>query len=84
MSLLIKRVYHILLVSLFVTACLAAFFAKKWYEASKLDNVYILSSDHNAEVEEGIYFQVEPLVRSKRNPFGVQIRKLKFLHKKSS
>lgn len=195
LSLLIKRVYHVLLVSLFLTACLAAFFAKKWYEASNLDNVYILSSDstliasrtngsmarssyeimafakvflekafaHNeysweenltevtnlmdkesanlflskmdesiqalykernaistvslkeievnvdtqpyevllyytttlqfaslgdviyddAEVEGGIYFQIEPLGRSKKNPFGMQVRKLKFLHKKS-
>ena len=195
LSLLIKRVYLILLCALLTLSCLAVFFAKKWYDASKLDNVYILSSDntltairtdgsmarssyeimafskvflekafaHNeyaweenltevtdlmdkesahlflskmdetietlykernaistvslkeievdvdtqpyevllyyttllrfaslgeviykdAEVEGGIYFQIEPLARSKKNPFGMQIRKLKFLQKKS-
>jgi hypothetical protein len=37
----------------------------------------------DAEVEGGIYFQIEPLARSRKNPFGMQIRKLKFLQKKS-
>ena len=30
----------------------------------------------DAAVEGGIYFQIEPLARSKKNPFGMQIRKL--------
>jgi len=195
LSLLIKRVYQTLLVALLIAVCLAVFFAKKWHDASKLDNVYILSSDNtliasrtdgsmarssyeimafakvfleksfahneyswednltevtdlmdkesaslflskmddsiqalykeqnaistvslkdievnvntqpyevllyyvttlqfsslgaviydNSEVEGGIYFQIEPLARSKKNPFGMQIRKLKFLHKQN-
>jgi hypothetical protein len=184
-----------LLCAFLIIACLAIFFAKKWHDASKLDNVYILSSDNtltairtdgsmarssyeimafakvflekafahseysweenltevtdfmdkesarlflskmdetiealykernaistvslkeievdvdtqpyevllyystmlrfaslgeaiyeDAEVEGGIYFQIEPLSRSTKNPFGMQIRKLKFLQKKS-
>ena len=195
LSLLIKRSYGALLVALLITASLAVFFSKKWYDASKLDNVYILSSDntflaervdgsmarsnyeiiafskvflekafaHNeysfesnlaevtglmdqesarfflskmdesiealykernaistvqlsgievnttgqpyevllyytitlqfaslgetiyedAQVEGGIYFQVKPLSRSQKNPFGMQIRNLKFLEKPS-
>lgn len=195
LSLLIKRSYGALLAALLITASLAVFFGKKWYDASKLDNVYILSSDntlvaqradgstarssyeivafskvflekafaHNeyswegnlaevtelmdqesarfflskmdesiealykernaistvrlndievntrtypyevllyytttlqfaslgetiyddAEVEGGIYFQVKPLSRSQKNPFGMQIRNLKFLQKQS-
>lgn len=196
LSVLIKSAYRALLIALLITASLSIFFAKKWYDASKLDNVYILSPDHtlvahrtdgsmarssyeimafakvflekafahheycweeniteatdfmdkesaslfvskmdesiealykernaistvslkdievntathphevllyytttlqfsslgeiiydDAEVEGGIYFQIEPLSRSKKNPFGMQIRKLKFLQKKSS
>ena len=195
LSLLIKRSYGALLVALLIIASLAVFFSKKWYDASKLDNVYILSSDntflaervdgsmarsnyeiiafakvflekafaHNeysfesnlaevtglmdqesarfflskmdesiealykernaistvqlsgievntttqpyevllyytitlqfaslgetiyedAQVEGGIYFQVKPLSRSQKNPFGMQIRNLKFLEKPS-
>ena len=195
LSLLIKRSYGALLAALLITASLAVFFSKKWYDASKLDNVYILSSDntflaqrvdgsmarssyeiiafskvflekafaHNeysfesnlaevtglmdqesarfflskmdesiealykernaistvqlsgievnttrqpyevllyytitlqfaslgetiyedAQVEGGIYFQVKPLSRSQKNPFGMQIRNLKFLEKPS-
>ena len=195
LSLLIKRSYGALLAALLITASLAVFFGKKWYDASKLDNVYILSSDntflaqrvdgsmarssyeiiafakvflekafaHNEysfesnlsevtelmdqesarfflskmdesiealykernaistvslkdievnttthpyevllyytttlqfaslgetiyddrEVEGGIYFQVKPLSRSQKNPFGMQIRNIKFLQKQS-
>ena len=195
LTLLIKRVYLTLLFALVVIVCLAVFFAKRWHDASKLDNVYILASDntvtasrtdgsmtrssyeimafskvfleksfaHNeyswednltevadlmdkesanlflskmdesivalykernaistvslkdievnvdthpyevllyysttlqfsslgeviyedAEVEGGIYFQIKPLARSKKNPFGMQVRKLKFLQNKS-
>ena len=195
LSLLIKRSYGALLAALLITASLAVFFSKKWYDASKLDNVYVLSSDntflaqrvdgsmarssyeiiafskvflekafaHNeysfesnlaevtglmdqesarfflskmdesiealykernaistvqlsgievntttqpyevllyytitlqfaslgetiyedAQVEGGIYFQVKPLSRSQKNPFGMQIRNLKFLEKPS-
>jgi len=195
LSLLIKRSYGALLAALLITASLAVFFGKKWYDASKLDNVYILSSDntflaqrvdgsmarssyeiiafakvflekafaHNEysfesnlsevtelmdqesarfflskmdesiealykernaistvslkdievnttthpyevllyytttlqfaslgetiyddrEVEGGIYFQVKPLSRSQKNPFGMQIRNIKFLQKPS-
>ena len=195
LSLLIKRSYGALLAALLITASLAVFFGKKWYDASKLDNVYILSSDntflaqrvdgsmarssyeiiafakvflekafaHNEysfesnlsevtelmdqesarfflskmdesiealykernaistvslkdievnttthpyevllyytttlqfaslgesiyddrEVEGGIYFQVKPLSRSQKNPFGMQIRNIKFLEKPS-
>ena len=36
----------------------------------------------DAEVEGGVYFQIEPLSRSTKNPFGMQIRKLKFLQKR--
>ena len=46
LSLLIKRSYGALLAALLITASLAVFFSKKWYDASKLDNVYILSSDN--------------------------------------
>lgn len=46
LSVLIKRAYRVLLIALLMTASLAVFFAKKWYDASKLDNVYILSSDN--------------------------------------
>ena len=46
LSLLIKRVYMALLGALLILACLAVFFAKKWYDASKLDNVYILASEN--------------------------------------
>lgn len=196
LSVLIRSVYRALLIALVITASSAVFFAKKWYDASKLDNVYILSSDNtlvakrtdgsmarssyeimafakfflekafahheycweynltevtdlmdkesaslflskmddsiealykernaistvslkdievntsthpyevllyytttlqfsslgdiiydDAAVEGGIYFQIEPLSRSKKNPFGMQIRKLKFLQKQSS
>lgn len=192
---LIKRVYITLLFALLIIACLAVFFAKRWHDASKLDNVYILAPDntltasrtdgsmarssyeimafskvflekafaHNeyswennltevtdlmdqesanlflskmdesivalykernaistvslkdievnvdthpyevllyytttlqfaslgetiyedAAVEGGIYFQIKPLSRSKKNPFGMQVRKLKFLQKQS-
>ena len=195
LSLLIKRSYGALLAALLITASLAVFFGKKWYDASKLDNVYVLSSDntflaqrvdgsmarssyeiiafakvflekafaHNEysfesnlaevtelmdqesarfflskmdesiealykernaistvslkdievnttthpyevllyytttlqfaslgesiyddrEVEGGIYFQVKPLSRSQKNPFGMQIRNIKFLQKPS-
>lgn len=195
LSLLIKRSYGALLAALLITASLAVFFGKKWYDASKLDNVYVLSSDntflaqrvdgsmarssyeiiafakvflekafaHNEysfesnlsevtelmdqesarfflskmdesiealykernaistvslkdievnttthpyevllyytttlqfaslgetiyddrEVEGGIYFQVKPLSRSQKNPFGMQIRNIKFLQKQS-
>ena len=195
LSLLIKRSYGALLAALLITASLAVFFSKKWYDASKLDNVYILSSEntflaervdgsmarsnyeiiafskvflekafaHNeysfesnlaevtglmdqesarfflskmdesiealykernaistvqlsgievntttqpyevllyytitlqfaslgetiyedAQVEGGIYFQVKPLSRSQKNPFGMQIRNIKFLQKPS-
>lgn len=38
----------------------------------------------NTEVAGGIYFQIVPLSRSKKNPFGMQIRKFKFLQKQSS
>ena len=37
----------------------------------------------DAELEEGTYFQIEPLARSKKKPYGIQIRKLKFLQQKS-
>ena len=195
LSLLIKRSYGALLAALLITASLAVFFSKKWYDASKLDNVYVLSSDntflaqrvdgsmarssyeiiafakvflekafaHNEysfesnlaevtelmdqesarfflskmdesiealykernaistvslkdievnttthpyevllyytttlqfaslgetiyddrEVEGGVYFQVKPLSRSQKNPFGMQIRNIKFLQKPS-
>jgi len=195
LSLLIKRVYGTLLMALLITASLAVFFGKKWYDASKLDNVYILTSDHtlvaqrtdgsmqrsnyelmafakvflekafahneytwernmtevtdlmdresarlflskmdesiealykernaistvalndievnttvhpyevlmyytttlqfaslgdtiydDAAVEGGIYFQIKPLARSDKNPFGMQVRNLKFLQKSS-
>ena len=195
LALLIKRSYGALLAALLITTSLAVFFAKKWYDASKIDKVYILSSDntlvaerteggmarskyeiiafakvvlekafaHNeyslesnldeitelmdqesarfflskmdesiealykernaistvklndievnitthpyevllyytttlqfasigetiyedTEVEGGIYFQVKPISRSPKNPFGMQIRHLKFLQKQS-
>lgn len=51
LSLLIKRVYWTLLVALLLTASLAVFFGMKWYEASKLDNVYLLSSEHTLAAE---------------------------------
>lgn len=194
LSVLIKHAYRGLLIALLITASLAVFFAKKWYDASKLDNVYILSSENtlvahrtdgsmarssyeimafakvflekafahheysweanltevtdlmdkasaslflskmdesiealykernaistvclkdievntathpyevllyytttlqfsslgdviyeDAEVEGGVYFQIEPLSRSTKNPFGMQLRKLKFLQKR--
>lgn len=190
----IRQLYSALLITLTTTTCLAVFFAYKWFQASNLDNVYLLAPDqtimahrtdgtlarsqyeirafahlflekafaHNeyvweenleqvadlmdqesaqlflskmdssieslykernaistvhlkeieinntqqpyevllyyitqlqfaaageivydkAEVEGGIYFQIMPLLRSQRNPFGMQIRKLKFLQKK--
>ena len=37
----------------------------------------------DAQVEGGIYFQVKPLSRSQKNPFGMQIRNIKFLQKPS-
>ena len=37
----------------------------------------------DAEVEGGIYFQIKPLSRSYKNPYGMQIKKLKFLQKKT-
>ena len=46
LSLLIKKVYWLLILTLIIVSCLAVFFAKKWYQAPKLDNVYILSSDN--------------------------------------
>ena len=196
LSVLIKSAYRALLMALLITTALSLFFAKKWYDASKLDNVYILSPDNtlvahrtdgsmvrssyeitafakvflekafahheyswednltevtdlmgkesahiflskmdesiealykernaistvslkdievnttthpyevllyytttlqfsslgaivydNAEVEGGVYFQIEALSRSQKNPFGMQIRKLKFLQKQPS
>ena len=195
LSLLMKRLYGVLLIALGMNASLAIFFAYKWYQASNLDNVYLLAPDQTlmvpsidgslarseyeisafaacflekafahhednwegnleqvttwmdqasaksflakmndsiealykernaistvqlkeieietqtqpyevllyyitylqfattgdvvydkAEVEGGSYFQIVPLLRSKSNPFGMQIRNLKFLQKKS-
>ena len=51
LSLLIKRVYWTLLMALLLTASLAVFFGMKWYESSKLDNVYLLSSEHTLVAE---------------------------------
>lgn len=196
LSLLIRRLYGVLLIALAMTASLACFFAYKWYQASNLDNVYLLAPEQTlmatstdgslarstyeisafaarflekafahheynwqenleqvtswmdqasakfflakmnesiealykernaistvqlkeieietqtqpyevlpyyttqlqfaatgevvydkAEVEGGIYFQVVPLPRSQQNPFGMQIRNLKFLQTKSN
>jgi len=46
LSLLIKRVYMALLCAFLIIACLAVFFAKKWHDISKPDNVYISSSEN--------------------------------------
>ena len=45
LNLLIKRLYGVLLIALGMTASLAIFFAYKWYQASNLDNVYLLAPD---------------------------------------
>ena len=37
----------------------------------------------DAEVEGGMYFQIQPLMRSHKNPYGMQVKKLKFLQKKA-
>ena len=46
--------------------------------ASLAETIY-----EDAEVEGGIYFQVKLLSRSQKNPFGMQIRNIKFLQKPS-
>ena len=45
LSLLMRRLYGVLLIALAMTASLACFFAYKWYQASNLDNVYLLAPD---------------------------------------
>jgi hypothetical protein len=45
LSLLIKRVYQALILVIIVLLCFAGFFAKKWYDASKLENVYVVFPD---------------------------------------
>ena len=45
LSLLMRRLYGVLLITLAMTTSLACFFAYKWYQASNLDNVYLLASD---------------------------------------
>ena len=195
LSLLIKRVYKTLLFALLLMSFLVLFFAKKWHDAIKIDNVYLIAPDqtltanrtdgslvrseyeimafakmflekafaHNeysweenlaevsdlmdkesaylflskmdeniealykernaistvtlkeievntetqpyevllyyitslnfsslgdvvyedAEVEGGMYFQIQPLMRCYKNPYGMQVKKLKFLQKRS-
>ncbi|MHB9147732.1 MAG: hypothetical protein ACYC2U_04860 [Candidatus Amoebophilus sp.] len=45
LSLLIKRVYMALLFVIVALLGFAGFFAKKWYDASKLENVYVVFPD---------------------------------------
>lgn len=54
LSVLIQRVYYALLLVIVGLLCFAGFFAKKWYDASKLENVYVVFPDktfvgHRAE-----------------------------------
>ena len=46
LSILIKRVYFVLLLTIAAVLILAGFFATKWYQASKLDNVYVVFPDN--------------------------------------
>lgn len=46
LSILIKRVYLALSLTIATSLIFAIFFAKKWYEASKLDNVYVVFADN--------------------------------------
>jgi len=46
LSRLIKRVYIVLLLAIAAVLTLAGFFALKWYQASKLDNVYVVFPDN--------------------------------------
>ncbi len=50
LSLLMKRLYGVLLIALGMNASLAIFFAYKWYQASNLDNVYLLAPDQTLMV----------------------------------
>ncbi len=51
LSLLLKRVYIALLSVIAIILLLTGFFAKKWYDASKLDNVYVVFPDQTFVAE---------------------------------
>lgn len=51
LSLLIRRLYGVLLLVLLLNTMLALFFAFQWYRASNLDNVYLLAPDQTLVAE---------------------------------
>ena len=51
LSLLMRRLYGVLLLVLFLNTTLALFFAFQWYKASNLDNVYLLAPDQTLVAE---------------------------------
>jgi hypothetical protein len=45
LSHLIKKVYLVLLIALLMMSLLSLFFAKKWHDSRKMDNVYVVGPD---------------------------------------